>query len=292
MRNLSKFQYRLIGFVSLGFLAVIAWWVPISKQAVSNDSHLLQVQFLAVGQGDAIFITTPDGVRILIDGGPDYTVVGYLMDYLGWFDRVIDVVIATHPDLDHIGGLLDVLDHYQVNSIMTTKAVGESQVARLWQTELKNTQVPVVYAEAGQVLTLGASTTLTILSPQGDPSRWESNASSIIALLQYGDVGFMLTGDAPAGTEQFLTKHYGEALEAEVLKLGHHGSKTSSANEFLTVVAPQFAVVSAGKDNSFGHPHEIVLERVAEIGARVVSTQNDHITFHSDGQQVWLAAGR
>ena len=211
-----------------------------------------------------------------------------MLGVFGWFDRTLDIVVATHPDLDHIGGLVNVLDRYQVNSVITTSAKGNSLAATELEKKVMNTKAPVVYAKAGQVLELGASTTLSIFSPQYDPDGWPTNSGSIITLLQHGDIGFMLTGDAPVSIEEFLVKHYGQRLEAEVLKLGHHGSKTSSAKIFLEAVDPEFVVVSAGKNNSHGHPHDEVLARVAEIGARVASTQEGTVTFHSDGKSVFL----
>ena len=143
-------------------------------------------------------------------------------------------------------------------------------------------------ARAGDVLTLGASTTLTLFSPAGNPASWESNNSSIVARLTYGEIDFLLTGDAGVGIEEYLVATYGTALESEVLKLGHHGSDTSTSPVFLQTVSPLYAVVSAGAGNRYGHPHQAVVERVVVVGSELVSTADSGtIVFKSDGTRVW-----
>lgn len=252
-------------------------------------SRLLTVAFLDVGQGDAILVETPDGVQVLIDGGPDGAVLRALGKVLPLGDRVIDVVVGTHPDKDHVAGLVDVLARYQVTQVVRTENVNDTAPSAAFDRAVEAEGAVVTYARSGQEWWLGASTTLTILSPASDPSAWESNAASIVALLRYGDTEFLLTGDAPEGTETYLVSRYGEGLRSDVLKLGHHGSRTSSSLEFLTVVDPLYAVASAGKDNDYGHPHTEVVERVRESGAALLSTAEDGtVVFKSDGQRVWV----
>jgi competence protein ComEC len=143
-------------------------------------------------------------------------------------------------------------------------------------------------ASAGQQYQLGASTTLLILSPAGNPEEWESNTASIVVQLQYGEVEFLLTGDAPLNIEEYLVGEYNHLLESEVLKLGHHGSRTSTANIFLDVVKPKYAVVSAGKENRYGHPHQEVLDKLEERNIAVFSTADaGTLIFKSDGNEVW-----
>ena len=143
-------------------------------------------------------------------------------------------------------------------------------------------------AQAGQSFQLGASTTVRVLSPYGNTVDWKSNSASVIVQVVYGDIEFMLTGDAPSGIEEYIVGQYGELLESEVLKLGHHGSKTSSSGEFLDAVQPDYAVVSASSDNRYGHPHKEVIDRVSERGAEVVSTADSGtVMFVSDGVEVW-----
>ena len=201
----------------------------------STDDNLLTVAFLDVGQGDAIFIETPDGVQVLIDGGPDSSALRELARQMSHLDRTIDIVLATHSDKDHIGGLIDVLSRYEVTSVITTTNQKDTTVARTFTESVQLEGADLYTAQAGQQYQLGASTTLFILSPLGDPTNWESNSASIVALLQYGDTSFMLTGDAGLNTEEYLVSSYGEYLQSDVLKLGHHGSKTSSGDDFFDV---------------------------------------------------------
>ncbi len=248
----------------------------------------LSVTFLDVGQGDAILIETPDGVQALIDGGPDGAVLRELARELSWGDRSLDLIVGTHPDKDHIGGLVDVLARYTVASILTTENTGETMTASAYQKALTAETDIVHMARVGQVYALGASTTLTILSPARDPSMLESNTASIVAKLSYGDIDFMLTGDAPSSIEDYLSVTYGVQLQSEVLKLGHHGSKTSTSDLFLATVKPTYAVVSAGADSSYGHPHQEVVERVTAAGITIKSTADGkRVKFVTDGQTVW-----
>jgi competence protein ComEC len=258
-------------------------------EGFGSTADVLTVTFLDVGQGDSILIETPDGIQMLIDGGPDGTVLRRLSHELPWFDRTIDIILGTHPDKDHIGGLVDVLHRYTVGQIITTENTGETMVSSSFQKGLVQEGATVTMARSGQVYQLGASTTLTILAPKNNPEMLESNTASIVAKLSYGDIDFMLTGDAPSSIEEYLVKTYGEGLSSEVLKLGHHGSKTASSESFLDTVKPMYAVVSAGKDNSYGHPHPQVVDAVNGRNIQMVSTaESGSLTFESDGIKVWL----
>ena len=281
----DKRLFMRIGTLFIMLVTIVSlWWT----EQTGAYSPYLEVTFLDVGQGDAILIETPDGVQALIDGGPDGTVLRELVRELRWGDRTIDLVVGTHPDKDHIGGLIDVLTRYDVAHILTTENTGETMTASAYQEALTAESAMVSYARAGQVYSLGASTTLTIYSPARDPSMLESNTSSIVAKVTYGDIDFLLTGDAPMSIEDYLVVTYGDALQSEVLKLGHHGSQTSTSDLFLKTVMPTYAVVSAGRDNSYGHPHAEVTDRVEEAGVQLLSTATDGpVTFITDGNTVW-----
>ena len=283
----SSQAVRLAALATLFLASLSAWLTPLLFATDPYDGYL-QVSFFAVGQGDATFIETPGGVQILIDGGPDNTVLALLAKELSPFDRDLDVVIGTHPDLDHVAGLVDVLDRYTVDTIIATEAEGASPAAQAWQTKLETFSTDVQFVRTGDNIELGASTTLTIYSPAYDPRDIPSNAGSIVAKLSYGEVDFLLTGDAGQGVESYLLDTYGDQLEAEVLKLGHHGSDTSSGLAFLQTVEPLYAVVSAGANNRYNHPHPDVLQRVAQTGATTVSTQTGSVHFYTNGEQLWV----
>ncbi len=283
----EKLLVRALVLLALLFGSLGSLLLPYISTPV--QSEFLTVTFLDVGQGDSILIETPDGVQVLIDGGPDGTVLRRLSSELPWFDRTIDTILGTHPDKDHIGGLVDVLKRYTVSQIITTENTGETMVASTFQKGLVQEGATVTMARTGQVYQLGASTTLTIFAPANNPAMLESNTASIVVKLTYGEVDFMLTGDAPSSIEEYLVTTYGDKLQSEVLKLGHHGSKTSTSENFINTVAPRYAVVSAGKDNSYGHPHATVVETVKNQGATLVSTADSgSVMFVSDGIDLWI----
>jgi competence protein ComEC len=206
-----------------------------------------------------------------------------------WLDRSLDVVLATHYDLDHIGGLVDVLERYEVETIVKTANENDTTATDAFLSAVEHESATIHVAMAGDELQLGASTTFIVLSPVGDPTEWESNNASIVGLLRYGEIEVLLTGDAGTGIEEYLVRTYGTALRSEVLKLGHHGSNTSSSETFLTAVQPALAIVSAGADNRYGHPHPAVVARAEAVGARTLSTADEGtIVLKSDGKRVWV----
>jgi beta-lactamase superfamily II metal-dependent hydrolase len=175
-----------------------------------------------------------------------------------------------------------------VASVLETTNGKDTPVVEALQRAITDTGVPVEYAEAGRVIDMGDGVTFAILSPQGDETNWESNMASIVMKVQYGSTSVMLTGDAPMEIEKYLVETYGSGLRSDVLKLGHHGSKTSSSDEWLDAVAPMYAVVSAGVGNKYGHPHQEVMQRVFKRNIQSSHTGTDGtVTFQSDGKTIW-----
>ncbi len=264
------------------------WQPPIS--ASGDPEGYLTVRFLDVGQGDSVHIVTPDGYELLIDGGPSASVLRELSKGRLFFDKKIDVVIATHPDTDHVGGLVDVLKRFDVDWLLETESKSDSSAAVAYSDVVSIENARKILAQSGQVLQLGASTTVQILSPYGDTTQWKSNSASIVVRVVYGETEFMLTGDAPSEIEDYLVGLYGSSLQSDVLKLGHHGSKTSTSELFLDNVQPLFAVVSAGANNRYRHPNVDVIKKVMDREIQVVSTiESGTITFKSDGVNVWVS---
>jgi len=268
-------------------LFAIAVWALV-LQVHTDSPKYLQVHFLDVGQGDSALIETPAGVQVLVDGGADSTVLRRLGTEMSFFDRDIDIVVGTHPDKDHIGGLIDVLKRYTIANILTTENKGETSTSGMYN-KLKTAEgAEIIYARRGQTIVLDASTTMRILFPDSDPSDMETNTSSIVFQLMYGSSTFMFTGDSPKNIEEYLVGVEGQRLKSDVLKLGHHGSRTSTSEKYLEVVSPLFAIVSAGKDNRYGHPHVEVTDMLFNKYIQMLETSKEGtITILSDGISVW-----
>jgi len=277
---------RVLGLAILVLCAIV---LGIWSAALREDRHgLLTVSFLNIGQGDAIFIDAPSGRQALIDGGKGSSVVRELGKVMSWYDRSIDVVVGTHPDADHIGGLPDVLARYDVLTIIRSSVEdgGADQTAFLRAIDAEKSARALI-AERGQIIDLGEGAYLEILFPDRPLPSVETNTGSIVARLVYGDTAFMLTGDAPQAIEEYLVSLDGSNLKSDVLKAGHHGSRTSSALPFVGYVAPSYAVFSRGCDNSYGHPHKEVVELFARFGIPTLDTcANGRVTFVSDGKTV------
>ncbi len=242
-----------------------------SDVAGEERSGVARVAFLDVGQGDAIYIEAENGNRMLIDSGATATVLRELGRFMRPGERTLDVVVATHPDLDHIGGLPDVFERYDVGLFLEPGVKDEGDDYRALVDAVREEGLQPVEARAGQVLALDEGVYLEILFPDRDVSALEANSGSIVGRLVCGNDSFLLTGDSPEAIEEYLVGARA-SLKSDVLKLGHHGSRTSSSDSFLDAVAPTTAIVSAGCDNRYGHPHSEVLERLAARGVAVCST--------------------
>lgn len=279
-----KFGHKAVwGAVALCAAFVFFIWKPL----ISHSQGVLTVSFLDVGQGDAIFIESPSGRQTLIDGGRDRSVLRELGEVMPWGDRTIDIVIPTHPDADHIGGLIDVLARYEVNTVIESSVEGDTDLWRALETAIEEERAKKITALRGQIIDLGDGAYIEILFPDRKVPRIETNMGSVVARLVYGDTAFMLTGDAPIAIEKFLLALDGAHLKSDVLKAGHHGSRTSSSEAFVQVVNPDFAVFSRGCGNSYGHPHEEVIALFQGEGIPTLDTcENGRITFVSDGVAV------
>lgn len=245
----------------------------------------LVVSFLDIGQGDAILIQTPRGHDMLIDGGPGDKVLSRLNEQMSFFNRDIDVVVATHGDADHITGLIPVLEKYSVNTIVrspidaTTATYGD--LKNKVETETDN----VYIAQRGDKIDFGDGVTAYILYPKKTISqKVDTNDASVSIVLTHGEHSFLLTGDLGMKYEPQL---FGNKLphRVTVYKAGHHGSKTSSGVPLLTYTKPEYAVISAGKDNRYGHPNAETLSRLETYSEEILSTiDRGTISFISDGR--------
>lgn len=250
----------------------------------------LEVDFFDVGQGDAILIQAPTGHTILIDGGRDTTVSRKIAEELPLYDRTIDLVILTHPDLDHVGGLPDVLRRFRVGAIFLPDVKKDLAAYQTLLERAAEQGIPLHYVFAGDTLLLGPALAMHILAPErGAAPSADLNNSSIVAILEYNKRSFLFTGDAEDESERRMVTARPERLAADILKIGHHGSRYSSSSAFLATVGAYVGVISAGKNNSYGHPHQAVLERMAEEGMTAYRTdvQGD-VEITSDGDSITI----
>ncbi|MBP6868596.1 MAG: MBL fold metallo-hydrolase [Candidatus Pacebacteria bacterium] len=250
--------------------------------------YVLTVSFLDVGQGDAIYIEGPTGIDVLVDGGRGRAVLRTLPKEMGFFDRSLDMVVATHPDADHIEGLVDVFKRYRVLRYMEPGVENDTGVTHaLLEAVGKEKDVEHTLARRGQRILLGAGAYADVLYPDREVTHSETNDASVVLHVVYGETEFFLSGDAPVSVEKYVVYLEGERLESDVLKAGHHGSHTSTSDELLAVAKPKMVVISAGKDNSYGHPHKEVVEKIQNTGATMLETSKEGtITLVSDGKTV------
>lgn len=281
-RGVKHFSSKLVLLILIVALSIVCAFL---LQADTKSEGKLVVAFLDVGQGDAIYVRSPSGIDMLIDGGKDKSVLRELPKVMGLTDRTIDIVVATHPDADHIGGLPDVLDRYVVKNFVRTSLKGEgSYVERLDRYASDEKDMTIIQIDSVRSINLGGGAYAEILYPDHEIQGGDTNNASIVMRVVFGSTTVMLTGDAPSAVEEWLVKLYGKDLDSDILKAGHHGSKTSTSENFLEAVSPSAVVISSGKDNSYGHPHAEVMDRIQHVGSTIYRTDTQGtIIFESDG---------
>lgn len=249
----------------------------------------LKVYFLDVGQGDAIFIKTPSGKTMLVDAGAKDSVLKPLSRQYLFRKKHIDILLATHPDADHVGGFVPILNLYNADVFIGNGFSKDSQTMAQIEKLISEKSIKHVLVGEGSNIELGDNISFKILGPNEKELGGESNDSSIVGQLIYGNTKILLTGDASISNEIRLVKNYGEGeeLKADVLKLGHHGSRTSSAIEFLQTVRPNLVIISAGKNNRYGHPHPEVLNRLKYLNIPYLATANEGtVCIESNGDLI------
>lgn len=245
----------------------------------------LHIVVCNVGQGDAIFMRTPRGADILIDGGPDKSVLSCLSSHMPFWDKNIEVVILTHPDADHITGLTDVIQRYSVNQLFTQPNPGKTKIYELFRKELADKKLSARFVEANDKIKID-EINLEILSPASNKSDPDAksgslNVYSVISKLTFGNFSALFTGDAGKEVEDVIAPMAGKI---DVLKVPHHGSQTGMDDFFLSSIRPQVALISVGANNRYGHPAKISLDLLGKYGVRVFRTdQGGEIEILSDG---------
>ncbi|PLX28636.1 hypothetical protein C0581_01465 [Candidatus Parcubacteria bacterium] len=242
----------------------------------------LQIVFLDVGQGDATFIEFPNGEQMLVDCAEDGKILEALGRVMPYYDRDIDYLMITHPDFDHYGGCEEVLNRFEVKNIVYNGM--KKEYDPMWQSfwwAKENEEASYFEIDREEVWNI-ASTTLHFLYPDhaivddpgipGYDGEVNTNDTSIVFKLIYGDNSILLTGDAEQHVEEYLISMYGDQLDIDILKLGHHGSDSSSIQEFIQITSPNQSIASCGLENKFGHPSRRVLKRLDRVSSTVWRT--------------------
>jgi len=288
---------RALGFAA-GILMLSSIGIILLVRSSVGADGLLHVHFFDVGQGDSILIVTPNGRQVLVDGGPEAeSATRALSGVLSPMDRSLDLVALTHLDADHSRGLLQVLNRYRVDDVLVGRPDEDAALYPQWRQALERQQILPIRLFAGYRIQLEQDVSLEVLHPPGEGapgSFLDANNSGLVLRLVYRDVSILLTADIEAEAERRLLDA-SATIKSDVLKIAHHGSKTSTTAPFLQKVQPSLAIISVGADNRFGHPHAEIVNRLQHaLGDRNIyrTDRNGDTEVISDGITLWVKTQR
>lgn len=281
-------KYRSLILMTL----LIGWYFfyIFSNQFFIPPGHL-KITMLNIGQGDAILMqigrTHFRTIDVLVDAGPDHTVVYELGDALPPWNKTIEYAMATHEDADHIAGFAELVEYYAVEQWVISGREKDTNISDGFHAAMERSSGQQQVVQRGDVVEFGNDASFTVLNPTAVTHK-DINDDSIMGILQFSDFSMMLTGDGSILNEEDIIAVAGSQgieLDVNVLKAGHHGSKTSTSSEWLEATRPEIVLISAGIDNTFGHPHYRVIKDIQNIGATVFQTNRDgRIVCLSDGE--------
>lgn len=266
--------------LSIAILVLLTFLIiTLKTQKFKKTEKPLTIAMLDIGQGDAIYIQTPSGNNMLIDSGRDRTILNELSSIIGFNKNTINSLQVSNPDLDHIGGFPFILNKYKVEQIISP-GVNHDSLESFNQIEqiAKTKQIPILKPKQDSVLVIDNENNITfkILWPEGNSRNWEANAGSMIGLLTYGTHKILFTGDAPKEVEdQIIGKYKNELQNIDILKVGHHGSRTSTGENLIINTNPKYAIISSGLNNRYGHPHKEVIELLNKYKINTLNTAVD-----------------
>ncbi len=279
-------------------VALLAGGVVLWLQVFSPEDENLRVHFFDVGQGDSTLIDTPGGRQVLVDGGPDMDgAVNALAGSMPPGDRTLDLVVITHMDEDHARGLIEIVDRYEVAAVLMGTDDEDAVLSPQWEAALRVKGIEPVQVASGHLVELEPGIALEVLNPPVTPfagTPADRNNNSVVMRLSYGRITYLLAADIEAPAESRLAHSTG-SLKSTVLKVGHHGSRSSTTASFLEKVDPSLAVVSAGADNRYGHPHREVMDRLTRrLGPEMVfrTDRDGSVELISDGVDLWVKTGK
>ena len=259
---IKKNRFKVLVIVAV-FISAVIW-----SAASNSPSGLLSIKVLDVGQGDSIFIKTPSGYKILIDGGPSDKVLDYLGSELPFYDKTLDLVVLTHPQSDHLVGLIDVARRYEIKSLWVSDSENSSEQYKEWEQVLSSKDLERTVVEVGDTIRFEDGVELKVVWPKGELSTSDLNAKSIVILLDYKDFEMLLTGDADKQVQPYSSFD----SDIEVLKVPHHGAKAALNESYTKTLSPEVSIISVGERNRYGHPTKNTTDFLISIGSEILRT--------------------
>ena len=275
-------EKRLAIILAISLVGIV---IPIFLLSYRERVQNFFIAFLDVGQGDAALIHFGKGAQMLVDCGPTRKVLAGLGRRMPFYDRTIEYLVVTHPDRDHYVGCIDVLDRYTVKHIWWNGYdTNKDPVWKVWKEKMAAEGAEIHVIDKEEELAFGDAV-LRVFYPDhsvvNDPQvpgfdgSVSDNNASIVMRIVHGRMSFLLTADAEKELEAYLAQKYGDALRSDVLHVGHHGSNTSSIQEFLDAAHPSIGIISSGKGNRYGHPAPRVLKRLERARAAIRRTDTE-----------------
>ncbi|HEX7455964.1 MAG TPA: MBL fold metallo-hydrolase [Candidatus Nanoarchaeia archaeon] len=263
------------------FYSVIIGNILIWSFLFSLPDGNLHLKIYDVGQGDAIFLRTPGGYKVLIDGGPNNTILDYLGEELPFYSKKIDLLILTHPQSDHLTGLVEVVKRYQIDNLWISGTSNKTRLFSEWQELLQKRNIPTTVVKQRDLMVFPDKTQISVMWPKSALLVSDINAYSVVVLVSYGNFDALLTGDADKQVQPYTS----DSGHVEVFKVPHHGSKNSVDLNYLQTISPDVSVISVGSKNSYGHPSPGVVNLLENLGSKVYRTDKNGTTeIVSDGK--------
>jgi len=248
-----------------------------------HRKEYLEVNYLDIGQGDSILLSV-NNLNILIDGGPDNSLLHRLGEVLPWYERKIDYLVISHYHADHFVGFIELLNKYEVDNILVTNHEPDNMLYKIFINELREKDLDVTIVNEGDRFIISEDVYFDIIL--ADCIHEDYNDNSILLKFKYYDLDLLFTGDLTSVQEKTILNR---DLESEILKVAHHGSMWSSSKEFLEVVKHEVCIIQSGIDNKFGHPHEEAMSRLENINCNIYNTQfNSTIKLTSNGYEYFV----
>jgi competence protein ComEC len=269
--------------LGLAIISLLIWFAVFREER----EDILKFVMLDVGQGDSLYIESPTGVKVIIDGGPNKNLLKEISNVLPWYDRRVDLIVVTNPDKDHYEGFIPLLDKYHVGAVLESGTLNDYPAYKIFSNKIDKKKIVKMVARKSQKIFIGGKAYLEILFPDRDVSGLSPNDGSIVMKLVYGQTSVMLEGDSTARIETYLENTISSTtLKSTILKVGHHGSRTSSIVGFVKAVSPSVAIISSGQNNSYNHPHKETLETFKNLNIPVYNTcNNGNLFFQLDEKQ-------